>query len=158
MCYTFGVRGKSIKEKMFLGEYKHSVDNKNRLRIPPKFKKNLDCGLVLTKGNDGCLFIVTKKHFEHVLEKINNLPMFDSKLQQPLRLLFSSACEIEEDNQGRFLLPASLKNYASIEKDVVFIGVGNRIELWSNEKWQEYANKTKNSFDEILSTLGEYGI
>ncbi len=143
---------------MFLGEFKHSVDNKNRLRIPPKFKKDLDCGLVLTKGNDGCLFIVTKKQFDNVLEKINSLPMFDSKLQMPLRLLFSSAMEIEEDNQGRFLLPANLKNFANIEKDVVFIGVGTRIELWANEKWQDYQSNTKNNFEEILSQLGEYGI
>ena len=65
---------------MFLGEYKHSCDNKNRLRIPPKFKKDLDSGLVLIKGNDGCLFIVTKNQFDAMLEKVNNLPMFNSKL------------------------------------------------------------------------------
>ncbi len=143
---------------MFLGEYKHSVDNKNRLRIPPKFKKDLNCGLVLIKGNDSCLFIVTKNQFDSILEKVNNLPMFDTKLQMPLRLLFSSAIEIEEDNQGRFLLPTNLKNYAKINKEVVFIGVGNRIELWSSERWQEYCDGSKNNFEEILSSLGEYGI
>ncbi len=143
---------------MFLGEYKHSCDNKNRLRIPPKFKKDLDCGLVLIKGNDSCLFIVTKNQFNSMLEKVNSLPMFNSKLQMPLRLLFSSAIEIEEDNQGRFLLPTNLKTYAKINKEVIFIGVGNRIELWASERWQEYCENTKNNFEEILSSLGEYGI
>lgn len=143
---------------MFLGEYKHSCDNKNRLRIPPKFKKDLDSGLVLIKGNDGCLFIVTKNQFDAMLEKVNSLPMFNSKLQMPLRFLFSSAIEIEEDNQGRFLLPSNLKTYANINKEVVFIGVGNRIELWASERWEEYSNLSKNNFEEILSSLGDYGI
>ena len=76
----------------------------------------------------------------------------------PLRFLFSSAIEIEEDNQGRFLLPSNLKTYANINKEVVFIGVGNRIELWASERWEEYSNLSKNNFEEILSSLGDYGI
>jgi len=143
---------------MFLGEYKHTCDDKNRLRLPPKFRPALTEGLVITKGNDGCLFIVPKNKFSEIFEKVNNLPMFDSKAQQPLRMLFSSAVEITEDNQGRFLLPISLKEFAKINKDVVFIGVGNRIELWSQEVWQAYSNNANNNFDQILSKLGEYGI
>lgn len=143
---------------MFLGEYEHSCDSKNRLRIPSKFKKEFCEGAVLTKGNDGCLFLVDKNRFSKILESVSNLPMFDSKLQMPLRMLFSSAVEIEEDNQGRFLLPASLKNFANIQKDVVFVGVGNRVELWSKENWLDYSSKANASFDQILSSLGEYGI
>lgn len=143
---------------MFLGEYKHTCDDKNRLRLPPKFKKELTGSLVLTKGNDGCLFIVPKNQFEVILEKINNLPMFDSKAQLPIRMLFSSAVELQEDNQGRFLLPLNLKDFAKINKDVIFIGVGNRIELWSQENWNSYCEKANSNFDQILSNLGEYGI
>ena len=143
---------------MFLGEYKHTCDDKNRLRLPPKFKKELTGNLVLTKGNDGCLFIVPKNQFEVILEKINNLPMFDSKAQLPIRMLFSSAVELQEDNQGRFLLPLNLKDFAKINKDVIFIGVGNRIELWSQENWNSYCEKANSNFDQILSNLGEYGI
>ena len=143
---------------MFLGEYEHSCDSKNRLRIPSKFKKEFCEGAVLTKGNDGCLFLVDKNRFSKILESVSNLPMFDSKLQMPLRMLFSSAVEIEEDNQGRFLLPASLKNFANMQKDVVFVGVGNRVELWSKESWLDYSSKANASFDQILSSLGEYGI
>ena len=143
---------------MFLGEYKHNCDDKNRLRLPPKFKKEISGGLILTKGNDGCLFIVPKNQFEVILEKINNLPMFDSKAQLPIRMLFSSAVELQEDNQGRFLLPLNLKDFAKINKDVIFIGVGNRIELWSQENWNSYCEKANSNFDQILSNLGEYGI
>ena len=143
---------------MFLGEYKHTCDDKNRLRLPPKFKKELTGSLVLTKGKDGCLFIVPKNQFEVILEKINNLPMFDSKAQLPIRMLFSSAVELQEDNQGRFLLPLNLKDFAKINKDVIFIGVGNRIELWSQENWNSYCEKANSNFDQILSNLGEYGI
>lgn len=143
---------------MFLGEYKHNCDDKNRLRLPPKFRKDLSGGAVITKGNDGCLFVVPKNQFEKVLEKIDNLPMFDSKAQMPLRMLFSSAVEVQEDNQGRFLLPANLKDFAKINKEVVFIGVGNRVELWSQEVWDKYSENANSSFDQILSNLGEYGI
>ena len=143
---------------MFLGEYKHTCDNKNRLRLPPRLKADVTGGLVLTKGNDGCLFIVPKNQFDSILEKINNLPMFDSRAQMPIRMLFSSAVEIEEDNQGRFLLPANLKDFAKINKEVVFIGVGNRIELWSQENWNKYCENANSNFDQILSNLGEYGI
>ena len=143
---------------MFLGEYKHNCDDKNRLRLPPKFKKEISGGLILTKGNDGCLFIVPKNQFDSILEKINNLPMFDSRAQMPIRMLFSSAVELEEDNQGRFLLPANLKDFAKINKEVVFIGVGNRIELWSQEVWKNYSENANNNFDQIMSNLGEYGI
>lgn len=143
---------------MFLGEYKYSCDDKNRLRLPPKFKKCLAEGVVLTKGNDGCIFVVPKNEFESIFEKVNNLPMFDSRAQKPLRMLFSSAVEVEEDNQGRFLLPLNLKEYAKINKDIVFIGVGNRIELWASEVWQEYNDNANSNFDQILSNLGDYGI
>ena len=143
---------------LLLGEYKHSCDSKNRLRIPPKFKKEFTEGMVLTKGNDGCLFVVPKKQFDVILEKVSSLPIFDSTVQRPIRMLFSSAVEIEEDNQGRFLLPQSLKAFAGIEKEVVFVGVGSRVELWSLEKWNEYCTQSNSNFDQVLNSLGEHGI
>ena len=143
---------------MFLGEYEHAIDQKNRLRIPPKFRKDFAEGAVVTKGNDGCLFLVAKTQFSNIFQNLSSLPLFDSKLQMPVRMLFSSACEVQEDNQGRFLLPQSLKAFAGIAKDVVFVGVGNRVELWSKERWQDYSNKANSNFDQILQSLGEYGI
>ena len=142
---------------MLNGEYFHQCDQKFRLRMPAKIKKEFSDGCFITKGNDGCLFIFSAKQFEGLMAKLDSLPLFDSKAQRPLRMLLSSAFEVEEDNQGRFLLPQSLREFASIKKDVVFIGVGNRAELWDKEKWTEY-NNNLGDFDSCLNELGGYGI
>ena len=143
---------------MFLGEYDYKIDNKNRFRLPSKFKKEIEGNLVLTKGNDGCIFILTAEEFKALLRKSSELPMFDSSLQRPLRLLYSSASELEEDNQGRYLLPSNLKNYAKIDKDVVFVGVGTRIEMWSKDAWEQYSMREDESFDDLVKGLSDYGI
>ncbi len=142
---------------MLNGEYFHQCDQKFRLRLPAKLKKEFSDGCFITKGNDGCLFIFSAKQFDSLTQKLDSLPLFDSKAQRPLRALLSSAFEVEEDAQGRFLLPQALREFAGIKKDVVFIGVGNRAELWDKEKWTEY-NNNMGSFDEVLSELGGYGI
>lgn len=142
---------------MLNGEYFHSCDQKYRLRLPAKLKKDFSDGCFVTKGCDGCLFIFSAKQFEALSQKLDSLPIFDSKAQRPLRLLLSSAFEVEEDNQGRFLLPQALREFAGITKEVVFIGVGNRAELWSKEKWTEY-NQNAGNFDDCLKELGDYGI
>ena len=142
---------------MLNGEYFHQCDQKFRLRLPAKLKKEFSDGCFITKGSDGCLFVFSRKQFDALEERLDSLPIFDSKAQRPLRLLLSSAFEVEEDNQGRFLLPASLREFAGITKDVVFIGVGNRAELWARERWNKY-NENAGNFDEVLSELGEYGI
>lgn len=143
---------------MFLGSYEHVIDAKNRLRIPPKFRKEMQEGMVISKGSDGCLFLLPKQQFDNVLNKASNIPMFDSKAQLPLRMLFSSATVVEEDSQGRFLLPLHLKNFGNIQKDIVFVGVGLRVEIWAKEIWVSYQEKAKDSFDNMLEGLNNYGI
>lgn len=143
---------------MFLGEFEQKCDSKNRFRIPNKFKKGVNGEIVLLKGNDGCIFVLSKNAFESLVAKAGDLPMFDTKAQKPLRLIFSSASELEEDNQGRFLLPNNLKKYACIDKDLVFVGAGNRIELWAKEKWEKYCETENCHIDELLQGLGNYGI
>ena len=143
---------------MLSGEFKHSADEKFRLRLPPRFKKELGSGYVVTRGNDGCLFVFSHEQLETLLNKTSSIPMFSSNLQQPLRLLYSSAYEVVEDNQGRFLLPQSLREAAAIKKEVYFVGVGTRAEIWSVEKWEAYKKQGDNNFDSIVSELGKYGI
>ncbi len=143
---------------MFLGEYEYKIDNKNRFRLPSKFKKEIEGNLILTKGNDGCIFILTTHEFENLLKKSSDLPMFDSSIQRPLRLLYSSASELEEDKQGRYLLPSLLKNFAGIDKDVVFVGVGSRVEMWAKDAWQKYSVRQDESFNDLLRGLSDYGI
>ena len=143
---------------MFLGEYKHQTDEKFRLRMPTTFKKVLGASYMVTKGTNGCLFVFSEDSKKELFEdKLKNSSLFDANVQKPLRLLFSSAFFVEEDNQGRFLLPKALREFASLEKDVVFIGVGNHIEIWDETLWEQYKNNEQ-KFDELLAGLSNYGI
>ena len=140
---------------MFLGEYLHSLDGKNRLRLPPKLKKDFSSAFVLTCGADGCIYILPKEKFDSLFSSSLSAPLFNSKSQHSLRLLFSKAVEAQEDSQGRFLLPQSLKEYADIQKEVYFVGVGNRVEIWSKEKWEEYSKDV--TFDKLSKELEKNG-
>lgn len=141
---------------MLLGVYYHQIDEKNRLRLPKKLKPELSNATII-KGSHRCLYILPSNAFNNLLNKSNDLPMF-SPAQDSLRLLLSSAAEIIEDNQGRFLLPQPLKVWAGIQKDVVFVGVGNRVELWDKKSWDDYYEQKQKDYDNLLISLGEYGI
>ena len=143
---------------MLIGTYRHSVDAKKRMRMPSKFKAELGANFVITKGNSGNLFVFSNEQFSALYEKMVSLPLFDEEAQKPIRKFLSSAFEAEEDNQGRFLLPANLREFAGITKDVVFVGVGNRAELWSEDSWNKYCLDNETNFDEIISELGKNGI
>ena len=142
---------------MFVGEYDYQLDEKNRFRVPAKLRQDLGTEIVITKGSSNSLFVFNKNYFESTfLAKLNAVPTFNEKAQKALRAFYSSCFEIECDNQGRYLLPASLKEHAKILKDVTFIGVGNRIEIWSSTEWKNYNNIQ--DFDSIISELGSYDI
>ena len=141
---------------MLLGVYYHQIDEKNRLRLPKKLKAELSSAMII-KGSHNCLYILPSAVFDKIMQKANDLPMF-GPAQDSLRLILSSACEIVEDNQGRFLLPQTLKSWSGIQKDVVFVGVGNRVELWDRKSWEDYYNQKQNDYDNLLLSLGEYGI
>ena len=143
---------------MFFGEFLHMMDEKSRVRIPSKLKNNLINGYVITKGTNSCLFIFSKEYFEkEFLVKLNNVPTFDINSQKPIRLLLSSTYEVEEDLQGRFILPAGLKEFAGITKNIVFIGVGSRIEMWNEENWNKYKGN-EHKFDEIIGSLSSFNV
>ncbi len=143
---------------MFFGEFNYSADEKNRIRIPSKLKTKLGSEYVLTKGTDSCLFVFKKSYFEdEFLNKLNSVPTFNVEGQKPIRLLLSSTYEPSEDAQGRFVLPGNLKDYALISKNIVFIGVGNRIEIWSEEKWNEYKGDEHN-FNNVANNLSSFNV
>lgn len=143
---------------MFFGEYNYQLDEKNRLRVPSKLRNNFKSTYIITKGTNNSLFIFDKEYFETAfLEKLNNVPTFDIASQRPIRALLSSSFEVEEDKQGRFVLPSNLKEYAGISKNIVFIGVGNRLELWSEENWQKYQNYDE-GFDNVLNELAKHNV
>lgn len=137
---------------MLIGSYRHSVDAKNRMRMPFKFKSELGEGYIITKGNANNLFVFSKEQFKAVYDKLTAIPLFDSEAQKAARKFLSSAFETEEDAQGRVLLPKELVAYATITKNLVFIGAGNRVEIWAEEVWDKVDGETE-SFD-ALSKFG----
>ena len=143
---------------MFFGEYNYQLDEKNRVRLPSKLRSELSGTYVITKGTNNSLFIFSKEYFEaQFVEKLSNVPTFDIEAQRSVRALLSSSYEVEEDKQGRFVLPANLREFAKILKDIVFVGVGHRLELWGLENWTKY-NSSDKSFDEVVGELVKFSI
>ncbi len=143
---------------MFLGEYTHNIDEKNRLAIPAKFRRELKQGAVVTRGLDGCLFVYTKTEWKKLVEKISALPLTQSKARTFARMMLMGAMEVGLDKLGRVLLPDYLKKFAGIKKKVVIGGVYNRLEIWDAEKWQVYKNKSEKNVERTAEELFEMGI
>ena len=142
---------------MLIGTFNHQLDQKNRFRIPAKFKSDIGDQIIITKGTGKCLFLFSPSDIETaVFEKAKNISMFDEVAQRSLRLLMGSAHEAEVDNQGRMLLPSALKEHAGITKNIVFVGVGNRVEIWAEENWNQYSDGA--DFDNEVSKLKDYGV
>jgi MraZ protein len=142
---------------MFYGEFEHTLDRKGRLIIPSKFREALKDAyaekLYITRGLDKCLFIFTEEEWKIQESRFRSMPFTKSEHRKFNRIIFSGAQDIVPDKQGRILLPAYLKEYASIKKEVFFIGVSNRVEIWSKELWKEFYSSSKESFEEIAEKL-----
>ena len=137
---------------MLIGQYQHDIDVKNRVIVPAKFREDLGERFYVTKGLDGCLFVLSEEGWNKLQDKIVAMPM--SKARQLQRFFFSGAAEVEPDKQGRILIPQPLRDYASIEKDVTFIGTGDRAEIWSTERWTQFNdNLTEDSIAEAMDVL-----
>ena len=128
---------------MFMGEYSHSIDAKGRLIIPSKFREQLGEEFVLTKGLDGCLSIYPMNEWQAFEEKFS-------------RFFVAGATSCELDRQGRVLIPATLREFAGLEKDVVLTGNITRIEIWSKAKWEE--NSNYDDMDAIAESMQDMGI
>jgi len=142
---------------MFYGEFAHSLDRKGRLIIPSKFREALKDAyaekLYITRGLDKCLFVFTEEEWKIQESKFRSIPFTKSEHRKFNRLFFSGAQDVLADKQGRILLSSYLKNYADIKKEVVFIGVSNRIEIWAKELWKEFYDTSKESYEEIAENL-----
>lgn len=142
---------------MFIGEYQHALDSKNRIIVPAKLREGLGNKFVITKGLDGCLYAYPLEEWRILEEKLKTLPLTNKDARSFVRFFFSGACEVEVDKQSRGLIPQNLKEYACIEKDIVSIGVLSRVEIWSKEKWIEY-NESSIDFDSIAEKMNDLGI
>lgn len=139
---------------MFFGTYEHSLDEKNRLVVPSRIIKNLiDKRLFIMRGYEGSLSLFPSDEFEKYLNKLNSFPL-ESKLSRDVsRLALSSVYELEIDKTNRIQLPTALVNKFAISKEVVVLGLGNHIEIWSKSKWNEYLKENEDSFEKISEEL-----
>lgn len=136
-----------------MGEFKHSIDAKGRLIIPAKFRDQLNGHFVVTRGLDGCLFGYPMAEWQQMEEKLKTLPLTKRDARAFVRFLYSAATECDIDKQGRINIPDTLCAHADLTKKCVVVGVSNRIEIWSEERWQQFTSTTANDFDEIAEDL-----
>ncbi len=138
---------------MLIGEYAHNVDVKGRVNFPARLREDLGLRFVITKGLDNCLFVYSLEEWANLEQKIKALPMSKSRNLQ--RFLFAGACEVEPDKQGRVLIPANLREYAGLTKDVMVIGASNRAEIWDRDRWsQECSQLDSQSVADAMDELG----
>ena len=129
---------------MFMGEYNHTIDAKGRMIVPSKFREQLGNEFVVTKGLDGCLFVYPNEEWHNIEEKFRTVPLTTKDARKFSRFFFAGAATCELDKQGRILIPPVLREFADLQKDVVSVGVLNRIEIWSKDNWLEC-----NSYDDM---------
>lgn len=142
---------------MFLGTFNNSIDAKNRVIVPAKFRDKLGSGCILTIGIENCLCIYSREDFEVLADKMAGIPDSAIKARAFVRAVFSSASECEFDKQGRIIVPPNLKKRANIEKELVTLGVRNRIEIWAKEVWEMEENEAMPDTEELAEALAQHG-
>ena len=144
---------------MFYGEYRHTIDKKGRLIIPAKFRETLKENYVdkfyITKGLDRCLFVFTEDEWKRQEQRFKTASFTKEKVRKFSRFFFGGAYEVECDKQGRILLPQSLKDFATISRDVVIVGVSSRFEIWNGGEWEKFYEAAKETIEEIAERLAD---
>ena len=150
---------------MFIGEHKQKMDTKGRVVVPSKFRDELGNQVVVTKGlGEQCLYAFSRESWEKVVSKLEELPMTNMKVRNFNRFFLAGANNLEADKLGRVLMPSALREYALLDKEVVWVGVGNRMEIWDVDKWKEnndkFSGDTEDSIDieELSEYMAELGI
>ncbi len=141
---------------MFIGEYRHNLDNKNRVIVPAKFREELGDTFVVTKGLDGCLTIYTTVQWTMLLEKLQKLPSTKRETRLYIRSLTSKATECECDTQGRIKLPPYLLAEGGLEKECVIVGVAEHVEIWNPQSWEGYCQQADESLEDIAEQLTDF--
>ncbi len=143
---------------MLLGEYTHTVDEKNRISLPSKFRKEVGKKVVVTHGLDTCLFLYPLKEWEKISAKLAELSMGQADTRGFNRFMLAGAVEVDVDSIGRILIPDFLKEFADLKSRVVFTGVHNRVEIWNEKTWKEYKSRIEKQADMMAEKLGEIGV
>jgi MraZ protein len=143
---------------VFLGEYQHSLDDKGRVVMPAKFRDGLSRGLVVTKGQERCLYVFPIDQWEEEMERITNLPRTDRSNRIYARSFFGAATDQQTDKQGRFQIPPALRTYAGLERDVIVVGVSDRIEIWDAQAWESMREEADSLYADIGEPLRGEGV
>ena len=144
---------------MLIGEYTHTIDDKNRVSLPSKFRALMGKKIVLTPGLDQCLFAFTVKEWQRIAEKLSeNASMLSADMRSFTRYMFGGASEVEVDSIGRVLVPDFLRDRALLKSKVVLIGVQNRVEIWNEKSWSEYKRGVEKQADGLAEKLSGLGI
>ncbi len=143
---------------MFMGEYLHTIDGKGRVIIPARFREALGERFIATKGLDHCLFVYPMSEWTTLEQKLRTLPFTQQDVRAFVRFFFSGATECEVDKQGRILLPANLREYAQLVKDIVLVGVSTRVEIWSQALWADYSKQAETAYASAAESLVNLGI
>jgi MraZ protein len=141
---------------VFLGTHTPRLDDKGRLALPAKFRTELEGGLVITKGQERCLFVFPMAEFSRITELLRSAPVTQRSVRDYSRVFFASASHEVPDGQGRITVPGQLREYAGLSKDCVVIGANSRVEVWDAAAWQNYLSSTEQSFadaEEVLPGL-----
>ena len=141
----------------FMGEYSHTIDAKGRIIVPAKFRESLGDNIVVTKGLDNCLFVYTSEDWRKFEEKLRTLPLTNKNARKFTRFFLAGAAEMEIDKQGRILIPSVLREFAALEKDVVLVGVGSRIEIWDKARWNESISIYDDDMEEVAENMESLG-
>ena len=151
-----GEKWGKVEEKMFIGEYRHRLDEKNRLTIPSSFRQILERekdGCIVTKGLDKSLFLYPFSEWQRLGKRLKNLSINRSEVRAFLRIFFSGAHPVQPDGQGRITIPQSLKEFAEIKEKVAVIGAFNKVEIWSEEAWDDYYNQKKGIYEQLTEKI-----
>ncbi|MDE7056340.1 division/cell wall cluster transcriptional repressor MraZ [Lactobacillus intestinalis] len=140
---------------MFMGEYHHNLDSKGRLIIPAKFRSQIGEKMILTRGMEGCIFGYTVSAWQKIESKLAHLPLTKRNVRKFMRMFYSGAMESGFDKQGRVNLTTTLKEHAGLIKECVIIGVSDRIEIWSKERWNSFSDEAIEDYDDIAENLDD---
>ncbi len=143
---------------MLMGEFQHSIDNKGRVIVPAKFREELGPRFILTKGLDNCLFAYPLEEWNAVVANLRQLSFTKADARAFSRFFFSGADEVETDKQGRILIAPHLRQYASLDKEIVIIGVSSRMEIWDKEAWSAYRSSADSQYEEIAEKVTDWDI
>lgn len=141
---------------MFIGTFKHKLDNKNRLSMPAKFRNEFGTSCIVTKGLDGCLSVYSESDFQTLMEKLSKIPSTKKEARSFVRAIASKADTCEFDGQGRIQLCNTLMSEGKFEKEVVVVGVGNHVELWAQPLWEAYNVANEASFEEVAESMTDF--